>query len=159
MNDDVQPSDTPSDELVAVSAILDGTATADERALVEASPELGGLVDELRTHRQAIVEVEVPDAVRESAIAAALAAFDELHVAAAPLAAAAVAPANVVSLDRRRRMYRRVTGAAAAVIVVVVGVAALEQPRWWIRRRLRGDDVRERRDQRQGERQRGGWRC
>lgn len=124
MNDDVHPSDTPSAELAAVSAILDGTATADERALVEASSELGGLVDELRAHREVIAEVEVPDAVRESAIAAALAAFDELHAGPVPVAAVA-STSNVVSLERRRRLYRVVTGAAAALVVVIVGVAAI----------------------------------
>ena len=137
MNDDVRPTsgnaDAPSDLLAAVSAILDGTATADERALVLGSTEATQLLEQLGAHRQLVVSVDVPDDVREHGIAAALAVFDELQLVADPMpvtaAAAATAGAavrsNVVSLDRRRRLYRVVTGAAAALMVVVVGVAAI----------------------------------
>jgi hypothetical protein len=122
MNDDVQPSDTPSDELLAVSASIDGVATADERAIVEASPELSALADELRANARSVAQVDVPPTARESAMTAALAAFDHLNDA---VPAAAATPTNVVSIGRRRTWYRAITGAAAALLLVVGGVAAI----------------------------------
>lgn len=132
MNDDLHPSDTPSEQLLAVNAVLDGIATDDQRALVDASAQLTQLLDELQTNRQAVAQVEAsPDQTstetRELHIAAALAAFDELHRADADAVATVAArpAAKVVSLDRHRRMYRTLMGAAAALVVLVGGVAAL----------------------------------
>jgi hypothetical protein len=121
MNDDVQPPDTPSDELVAVNAVLDGTATADQRALVDSSTELTELLGEFDTTRLAIAQVDVPDGTRGAAIAAALAAFDEMH---AHVERPPNVP-NVVVFERRNRWNRSMLGAAAAVILVVGAVAAL----------------------------------
>lgn len=122
MNDDVQPPDTPSDELVAVNAVLGGTASAAEQALVDASPELTALLESYRATRRELAVVDVPSEAREAGIAAALAAFDQLDGAAV---AAPAAASNVVVLQRRRTWYRAVTGAAAALVLVVAGVAAL----------------------------------
>jgi hypothetical protein len=125
MNDDVQPPDTPSDELLAVSAVVDGSATPDQRAVVDASPALTEQLDQFQADRDQIRSVQVPTTARESAVAAALAAFDQLHpdtVVAAPVPAH---PSNVVSLDTRRRWYRLVAGAAAALLLVAGGAAAL----------------------------------
>jgi len=124
MSDDFPPSYTPSDELQAVSAALDGTATVDERALIDGSPELGRLLAELEGARHSMIDVAVPHQAREAGIAAALAAFDELHAASAPIATSTVVPTNVIALQRRKRLHRAITAAAAAVVLVVVGVAA-----------------------------------
>ena len=132
MNDDALDPTTPSPELEAVAAVLDGTATPAERALVEASPELQSLLADLTADRAAIADladIEITTEVREWSIAAALSAYDQML--AAPVAAAAAAPApaapagaTVVRFERRRKAYRAVMGAAAAV-VVVVGVALI----------------------------------
>lgn len=117
------------DELELANAYLDGEATADERALVESDAELLAELQRLRTVRAALGHVDPPvPATRESAIAAALAVFDERASVAAPAAAAAAAPTNVVPIERRRRL-RRMQGlsAAAAVIVIVGGGYAITQ--------------------------------
>jgi hypothetical protein len=73
----------PDDEIV--SAVLDGEATADERALVEADPEAQARLAELRAARdQVAAPVAVPPAVREQAVAAALDLFDQLAPEAPP---------------------------------------------------------------------------
>lgn len=139
MNDDAL---TPPAELA--SAALDGHTTADERATVAASAALrdemafyGGLRDQLAA-------VEVPLSARESALAAALAVFDEIQADATaddapsdgddwtdarsatspPPTAAPVAP--IISLhERRKRQYRWLGGAAAAAIAFVVAVGVI----------------------------------
>lgn len=131
MTDDLDPS-----RLLA-SAALDDEVTADERAMVGSSQELRdalgvytGLSDELRS-------VEVPAAARESAVAAALAAFDALSVADGPVTTPVTMPvttsvagraplAPVVSLHaRRQRQMRWLGGAAAAAVVGVLTVGAI----------------------------------
>jgi hypothetical protein len=134
MNDDVQPPDTPEDELEAVNAVLDGLATDHQRALVEASPQLTQLLAEFQADRRAVAQVQVSAQARESHIAAALAAFDDLNLAGAAAVAPAAAAAartstNVVSMVRHRGVYRTLLGAAAAVVLVVGGVAALSSQR------------------------------
>jgi len=116
MNDD-QYSER---ELMAVSAYLDGEATPDERALVEASPQLTAMVAEWQEVRDQTVSVQASAASREAALAAALGAFDELH------ATVPAATDNVVHLERRRRQYRFIMGAAAAVAVVFGGLVILQ---------------------------------
>lgn len=126
MNDDLHPSDTPSDELLAVNALIDGTATAADQAVVDASPELQHLLHELQINRAALRQVEVPSDARERAVAAALAAFAAPLDPAGndPLAAAAASSATstVVQFERRRRQHRLL--GAAAVAVLLVGAAA-----------------------------------
>lgn len=116
MNDDLYSER----ELLAVNAYLDGEATPDERALVDSSPELLALVDEWRELREQTASVEVPSAARESALAAALAAFDNAHASLNPPAA------NVVRLERRQRQYRFLVGAAAAVAIVFGGLVVVQ---------------------------------
>ena len=122
MNDD-----DPDLELEAASAAVDGLATADERALVESSPALQADVAAFARVRARLVDVSVPSAARESALTAALAAFDDL--ASAPLVAASApagASAEIVPLaSRRRRRSRILAGAAAAVAVLAVGAVAI----------------------------------
>lgn len=122
------------DQLELVNAYLDGEATVDERARVESDAELVAEVARMRAVRNALSDVEPPSAsARESAIAAALAAFDELPATAAgPVAPPprddATAPTNIVPFERRRRM-RRLQGlsAAAAAVVIVAGGIAISQ--------------------------------
>ena len=122
------------DQLELVNAYLDGEATPDERALVESDAELLAEVARLRTVRNALSDVAPPSAsARESAIAAALAVFDELPAAAAAPAAPAprsdaTAPTNIVPFERRRRM-RRIQGlsAAAVAVLIVAGGIAISQ--------------------------------
>ena len=82
-------NDEPDLELEAVSAAADDLATADERALVDSSPALQAEVESIVALSDTVADVVVPAAVREGAIAAALAAFDDLT--APPAAAAALA--------------------------------------------------------------------
>ena len=116
------------DDLLAVSAVLDGTATVEDETRVRSNPDLAALLDEFTTIRDdlgPVASVRPPDGARDAAIAAALAAFDESHDGtvgdeqASHEPAAVVPAARVVSIDRRRRWAGVVTGAAAA------GVAAL----------------------------------
>lgn len=137
MNDDAPDLSTPSPELEAVAAVLDGTATLDEQALVDASPVLQALLADFAADQAAIADVsdiEITTEVREWSIAAALGAYDQMLAAAAgPGAAAAAAPATsatpadatVLRFERRRRTYRTLMGAAAAVVVVLVGVTVV----------------------------------
>jgi hypothetical protein len=71
-------NDDPDLELEAVSAAVDDLATAEERALVESSPALQADVTTFAGIRARVADVSVPPAARESALAAALAAFDQL---------------------------------------------------------------------------------
>lgn len=142
MNDPLDPL-TPDEDFLAVSALLDGTATADARARVDADPALQDLLIVLRTQRAELADVPADEGIREQAIARALAAFDDLQSSTAeddrssadasvPVAVQiasaphlAPSPTNVVRLERRRSSYRILTGAAAAVGVLFIGVLAI----------------------------------
>jgi hypothetical protein len=105
------------------SAYLDGEATADERARVEGDAVLMAEVARLRQVRDAVATIPpAPAEAREAAIAAAMAAFDELPVEP-PDTEQPAAPSNVTSLERRRqvRTMQAVTAAAAAAVVLVIG--------------------------------------
>lgn len=115
MNDDLT---------LLASAYLDGEATPDERARVEADPSLLGEVERLRAARIALLDAALfegpSDDIREAAITAALAAWDV--TASGPSGADAEAPpvarpSNVRTFERRRT-YTRWLGAAAAVAAV-----------------------------------------
>lgn len=109
-------TDQPDFELEAASAVADDLASAEERALVDASPALRADVEAFRELRVGIAAVEVPTGVRDSAIAVALAALDE------GVQSPAAATPTVVSLDsRRRRQWGVLVGAAAAVAVLAIG--------------------------------------
>ena len=113
MTDEIDPS-----RLLA-SAAFDDEATSDERVQVAASSELQDEVEAYRDLRDQLRDVEVPPAARESAITAALAAFDSLATSVRT-----VAP--VVALHgRRQRQYRWLGGAAAAALIGVLVVGAI----------------------------------
>ena len=127
MADDQQPDDA---ELA--SAYLDGEATPDERARVEADPILLAEVERLRAAAAAVAAVDAPSVEqREAAVGAALATFDELRVTAAE-PEPPTPPANVASLDRRRqaRVMQALTAVAAVAVLVIGGfvVANREGP-------------------------------
>jgi hypothetical protein len=100
-----------------VSAVLDGEATAEERARVDADPVLAERLAEFESvahHVRGPVE-PVDDAVREQAIARALAAAG---------GSAASAEADVIGIDRARNgrrfeVSRRMLAVAAAGIAVL----------------------------------------
>jgi hypothetical protein len=132
MNDDRSPID---DELL--SAVLDGEATPEERALVEASPEALARLEQLRAAAARVAEPVVPLAADVSARLLAR-ALDEAPLATPTHAAAPVVdgpatadlPVGPVRRDElsRRRNRRRswagaLAGVAAAVLLVVVGVS------------------------------------
>lgn len=136
MSDEPLSPDHEQASALLASAYVDGQATAQERAQVEASPELLALVQTYRTIRTSMRAVAPPSAqARDAALAAALATFDGLGVedvvaATAPertgvAAGAPVAPPrpNVVSIERRRRWNQVLVAAAAVAIVGVAGVA------------------------------------
>jgi hypothetical protein len=119
-------NDDPDLELEAVSAAVDDLATAEERALVESSPALQADVTTFAAIRARVADVSVPPAARESALAAALAAFDQLSSDEPAAASTRAVEAEVVPLAaRRRRQYRLLAGAAAAVAVLAVGAAVV----------------------------------
>jgi hypothetical protein len=96
--------DRSRDELV--SAYLDGEATAEEQARIDADPELQARVAEFAATRDA-VRADVPtvsDATRDAVLARVLGTV--------------IAPTNVVPLHRRRLAPAKVLGVAAAVIAV-----------------------------------------
>ena len=132
------PMPPPDDEIV--SAVLDGEATADERARVESdrgSRERLAHFEEVR--RQVAAPVPVPADARERALAAALTAFDASTATepappteASPMTADTEPPrtsaAPVDELAARRARPKRglqILAAAAAIVVVLIGVGAV----------------------------------
>jgi hypothetical protein len=104
------------------SAYLDGEVSDDERVRVERDPALLAEVERLRRVRAVVGDVPAAESTgRESAIAAALAVFDEQHDGGAGQPSA---PATIVPLDRRRRMRRMqgLTAVAAAAVLVIGGL-------------------------------------
>ncbi|MEN9504146.1 MAG: hypothetical protein RI958_72 [Actinomycetota bacterium] len=135
MNDEIEPP-VPDDRLLAVSAVLDGSADAAEMALVDSSDETRDLLAEFRSHQESLRSVMVPADAAPWSIGAALDVFDRErgHAHLAPDAAAvaagvtgtSVAPAgNVVRLRRSTSMARVLTGVAAALVVVMVGMVVV----------------------------------
>jgi hypothetical protein len=122
MSDPTDPRDSESlDELA--SAYVDGEATPDEVARVDADPTLLARVAELRTVAAAVAEpVDPPPAeVRDAHIAAALAAADEP-------AERTGAPADLAAERAERDRHRRrlvALSVAAAVLVAVIAVPLL----------------------------------
>jgi hypothetical protein len=125
MNDEELPI---NDELA--SAYLDDELDSTERASVSADPEVMATVESFARVRSALSEFEpVAGSAKNAALAAALAEFDALHVAAT----AAAPVATVTSLQSHRRAYRALTSVAAAVAILAIGVAAISS--------TRGDDT------------------
>lgn len=112
----------PDDGLAELaSAYLDGAATADERARVEANPQLMALVSDLRSVSRSLAETPVvaPDSLREQQLAAALAIFVTTDEAAAKV------PVARRPSWRTRWLTPLIGAGAATVIVAGVGLAAL----------------------------------
>ncbi len=131
------------------SAYVDDDVDTVARAQVDSSPALLAMVNELRQlHDSLATPPAVPRIARESAIAAALGAFDAGDGTSNPAASPHVAPDMVgarphadaatsgsattvravvhdLGTSRRRRQFTWITGAAAAAIAVVVSVVAL----------------------------------
>ncbi len=144
MNDLPRLPDLDDRLLDAVSAVVDDVADADERALVAASAEAQQWVEHLRGLADEVAElasISPPAEIRESALAAALAAFDDLQ---APAPVEVTTPAHdhvlrtavagtvdrVVSLaEHRRRRSRWLLSAAAAVVVVAGAGIAIQANR------------------------------
>ncbi len=144
--DDVSAAGDVSADVAAVSALVDSVATPAQMAVVESSPELRTLLATMTANRGHLAPIVAPTESRESAVTAALAAFDArtpTMVAAGAGIDTATAP-NVVRLERRRGQYRLAMGAAAAVAVLFVGAAATG----WLGR---GDDDSSTAAQRQSE--------
>lgn len=117
------PPHSPDDELV--SAVLDGAATADQRARVEADPELQAHLDRFRTIRDAV--------------AAPVAPLDDLQVrrlldhaldqgpssTGTGVTHAAVPHARPGARRRRRQLPPAILGVAAAVLLLLAAVPVL----------------------------------
>ena len=104
------------DAVELASAYLDGEATADERARVEADPELLAEVARLRHIGDAVAATSpASPAHRDAAIAAALSVFDELRVGGP------TAPTVVPIASRRHARWMQALTAAAAIAVLVLG--------------------------------------
>ena len=112
----------PLDELA--SAHLDGATTPDEDRRIAGDPGLRARVDALGAVRDAVRDAAAPvdDERREHAIAAALAAFDEVR----PGPAGVTSLAEVAARRSRTRQLRLV-GAAAAVVLLAVLVPVLSR--------------------------------
>lgn len=123
MSDETLSPDPEHDGALLAAAYLDGHASPEERARVEASPQLMAMVESFRRVRDGLADVPpAPLAARERGIAAALAEFDRLGTA--PVAPVAPAASNVVRM-RSRRWSKVLTAAAGIAVVGVIGVAAL----------------------------------
>lgn len=116
---------TPAAELA--SAALDNEVTSAERANIAGSLVLSAEMGVYGEIRAWLADVDVPPAARENALAAALAAFDEIQPEGdARSGVFRAAPAGVASLrDRRRRSDQWLKGLAAAAVVAAVGVGAI----------------------------------
>lgn len=123
MSDETLSPDPEHDGALLAAAYLDGHATPDERAHVEASPQLMAIVASFAQVRTGLADVPpAPVGPRERGVAAALAEFDRLQ--SAPTAPVAPVAPNVVPM-RSRRWGTVLTIAAGLALVGVVGVAAL----------------------------------
>lgn len=121
MNDEELPL---NDE--RASAYLDNELDPVERASASADPEVMATVESFARVQAALGEIgAAPGSAKNAALAAALAEFDALRVAASP----AAATATVTSLQSRRRTYRALTGVAAAVAILAIGIAAINGAR------------------------------
>lgn len=116
---------TPAAELA--SAALDNEVTSAERANIAGSLVLSAEMGVYGEIRARLADVDVPSAARENALAAALAAFDEMQVDGdAESGAFRAAPAGVASLrGRRQRSDQWLKGLAAAAVVAAVAVGAI----------------------------------
>jgi hypothetical protein len=115
------------DLTLLASTYLDGAATPDERARVEADPALLAEVERLRSARAALLDAarfdRPGDDVRDAAIASALAAWDSAAVGLGDSPATApVRRAPVVRFERRRSTTRWLSIAAAVVVAAALGV-------------------------------------
>lgn len=117
MNDD-----DLSELILRASAYLDGDLDAGAAALAEADAAVMAEVEALRALQAELADVDpAPSATRESAIAAALAEFDQRRIAPVPT----VSPARVVPFRPRPAYARWLTAAAAVVAVGVLGAVVL----------------------------------
>lgn len=123
------------DLILLASAYLDGEATPDERALVEADPSLLEEVERLRTARTALLDAggfERPgDDAREAAIAAALtawdfAAFEPTGSTAGSSPAVSSGPTVVPFVRRHSYSARWLAAAAAFAAVAALGVVVAQ---------------------------------
>lgn len=116
---------TPAAELA--SAALDNEVTSAERANIAGSLVLSAEMGVYGEIRAWLADVDVPPAARENALAAALAAFDEIQPEGDTRSGVfRAAPASVASLrDRRRRSDQWLKGLAAAAVVAAVAVGAI----------------------------------
>ena len=109
---------TPEQYLLA-SAYLDGELTDEERRLAEADPAVMAEVEELRALHVDLAVVEPPTVeARESAIAAAMAAFSPAAAPSATVPATAATAAAPVVAFKPRPAYAKYLGIAAAVVAV-----------------------------------------
>jgi hypothetical protein len=107
MNDDL---------LLLANAYLDGELSTDERARAEADPDVMSEVDQLLALQAAVRDVDRPSAaVREAAIAAAMAEFAAVSAPTQPVVTA-------VRFERRPLVARYLSLAAAIVVIGVLGV-------------------------------------
>lgn len=125
-----RPTDPPTDDLdLLVAAYVDGEATADERALVEADPDLLALVERHRAAKASVANVTpLSSERRQSLLANALAAHGETSAPEEQVAAVpSPPPGRVTPITSPARSDRsmRWLGIAAAVVAVVGGFAAL----------------------------------
>jgi hypothetical protein len=119
--------------LDAVSALVDGTASPEQTALVASDAELRALADELLGLRDTMLDIDavaLADEPRSNAISAALAVFDELQAASGVDASSghggsdgerSMSAAPVIDIATRRRAKWLMNAAAAVVAVVAVG--------------------------------------
>jgi hypothetical protein len=117
-------SGPPADDDVVVSAYLDGEATPDERARVEADPALLSRVDELqRLAARVAVVAPAADRTREAHLARAR----EVFAAGADRGPTdAVTPVVDLAAARHRRRTA-LLGVAAAILVILLGVGVITQ--------------------------------
>lgn len=118
------------DQIFLASAYLDGELSDAERGIAEADPVVLAEVERLRAIQASMASVEPPsNEARESAISAALAAFQPAGAAAENVLAPPPPPGNlttaestVVPIARKRPVMAWLSVAAAAVAIGLFGV-------------------------------------
>lgn len=136
MTERALPPEFPEEQLLAASAVADGTATDADRAVVDADPDLAELVRRMRTVTDELRTVDPPSvAWQDRSLAAALEAAEALAPATAPNATTrrhgTSSPVTTIPPTERRRTRwatswsRPVFAAAAALALVAVAGAVV----------------------------------
>jgi hypothetical protein len=116
------PPNQPDDEIV--SAVLDGSATDDQRALVAGDPSAQRRLHDFEQVRAGLAASRAPEPWAEAALAAALDTFGTLAPVGRPGPLVTATPVTGIGSPRAVRSLR-VLGGLAAAAAVIVGIVVM----------------------------------